>query len=889
MGDTPTPARRSRRRILVLVAATIVVLYLLLTALAVLYTESLWYREIGSSNVFRTMFWTRVGLTAVFGAVFAAFLAVNLWFVRRITPRDRASRVPEQILQRYRVTLRPFKRPALVGVGILAGLVAGLRASGMWREFLLWRHAGTFGTPDPVFGKDLGFFVFKLGFLRFVFGWTLSALVVTLILVTLAHYFRGGIRPQRKGERFAPPVRAHLSILAGLIVLLKAWGYRLDQFSLLQSNRGVVSGAGYTDVNARLPALWILFGLAILAGLVLLANARLRAWKLPLAAVGLLAGLSIVVGGLYPAVVQRLKVKPDERTLEVPYIKRNIDATRAAYKLNAIETTAYPQQTLTQQVLNAGVDAILNVRLWAPDVLQSVYMNLQREKQYYRFVSPADTDRYAAVTGSGRCLYICPRTTLQNEMMISAREISPNGLPPEAKTWVNTHLFYTHGYAVVASSADAIASQGRPLFTVRDIPPRGPIAISDPQLYFGENEEVPFIVVDTKQKELDYPTTSGSSVGYTTRRYDGRGGIVLDNFIKRSAFALRFRDLNLLISGSITDRSRLMFRRQILQRVRKAAPFLTIDSNPYIAVVGGGRLVWIVDGYTTSSRYPYSQPANFGAASNGLVSGSGNYMRDAVKFVVDAKNGTVDGYVWDDSDPILKAWIDIFPGIFKPRSSMPAVIASHVRYPEAFFGVQTDRFANYHVTDPGSFYQKEDAWLIARDPTYCLNNTGRCKGSTSAPSMPPYYMVTHLPNAPLRFVLVRPFTPGGSGRQSMVGYLVAHGDPEDYGRLVSYEFRSQQVSGPEQVQANINQDPAVSQQIALWNQQHSKVIYGNLLIVPVGDSLLYVQPLYLRGEGSQIPELKRVVVVGNGNVEMADTLDDALQQLLRDKPAPQSG
>ena len=864
----------------------LVVLYVVLTVLAVLYTESLWYREIGYSSVWRTMFWTRVGMTVVFGAVFVAFVGGNLFAVRRITPRDRATRVPESILARYRLTLRPLKKPGLVVLGLLAGLIAGLRASGAWRDYLLWRHPVPFGTKDPVFGKDLSFFVFKLGFDRTVFSWTIGTLIFTLIVVLLAHYLRGGIRPQRSGERFAPAVRAHLSILAGLIVLLKAWGYRLDQFGLLQSTRGVVSGASYTDAKARLPVLWIMVGVAIVVGLALLANARIRTVRLPLAAVALLIGLSIVVGGVYPALVQRLKVKPDERTLEAPYIERNIAATRAAYKIDRVHAAAYPDDgAVTRRSLLKDAETVSNIRVWAPDVLQTVYLNLQRGKQYYQFVSPADVDRYLGLFVCplpARCPYspVEPRQT-----MIATREISPAGLSPEAKTWVNTHLFYTHGYGVVASDANLIETGGQPDFSAHDIPAQGGPAAAVPQIYYGENEEIPFVVVDTKQNELDYPTSSATSVGYTTTRYNGTGGIPLTNFVKRAAFALRFRDLNLLISGSITDRSRLMFRRQILKRVQRAAPFLTIDGDPY-PVVDSGRILWIVDGYTTSARYPYSQPVNFGAASNGLISGSGNYIRDAVKFVVDAKDGSVTGYVWDDTDPVLKAWLRVFPGIFKPKLDAPSSLVVHMRYPEAFFAIQTDRFANYHVTDAGSFYQKEDAWLIGRDPTYCLNNTGKCSTAAPAPNVPPYYMLARFPGDQRpAFSLVRPFTPGGSGRQNMVGYLVAHGDPNTYGQLVSYEFRTQQVFGPEQTQAAINQDPAVSQQIALWNQQHSKVIYGNLLIVPVGDSLLYVQPLYLRGEGSQIPELKRVVVLGNGNVEMADTLDDALTQLLRDKPA----
>ena len=872
MGDAPTPAPRSRRHTILFVTAVIVVILVALTVAATIYTETLWFREVGYSSVFSTMLRTRIALGAVFGGAFGILLLVNLWVVRKITPPERASRVPEQILRRYRASLAPLKKPALAGLALIGASAAGMRASSMWREYLLWRHPATFGRPDPVFGKDAGFYVFKLTFLRFVFGWTFAVLLTVTILVALSHYFRGGIRPQRRGERVGVEVRAHLSILIGLIVLLKAWGYRLDQLNLFSSTRGVVNGAGYTDVHATLPALRVLVVVAIVAAAMLFANVRFRTWKLPVIGIGLLAGVSIVGGGIVPAAVQRLKVNPDERTLEAPYLRRNIEATRYAYALEGVTTQQYPTSgSLDLGSAVANRDVIGNVRVWAPDVLQSVYLNLQRGKQYYQFVSPADTDRYG-VAGS-----------LQ-QLMIAAREISPNGLSPDAKTWVNTHLFYTHGYAAVASRAAGVVNQGQPGFVIRNIPPvsaAGTPPVSVSQLYYGENEEVPFVVVATKQGELDYPTSDSlGRVGYVTTTYDGTGGIPLDGFIKRAAFAWRFRDLNLLLSGSITDRSRIMFRRQITNRVARVAPFLSIDGDPYIAVVNG-RLVWIVDGYTTSARYPYSQPANFGTTSSGLVSGSGNYIRDSVKFLVDAKDGTVDGYVWDETDPVLKAWLNIFPGIFKPRSQVPLGALLHVRYPEGFFQIQSDRFANYHVTDPGSFYQKEDAWLIGRDATYCLNNSGTCRGSTVAPPVPAYYMLARLPgDAVLRFVLVRPFTPGGSGRQNMVAYLVANSDVGRYGTLVDYEFRTQQVFGPEQVQANINQDPAVSQQIALWNQQHSKVIYGNLVIVPIGDTLMYVQPLYLRGEGSQIPELKRVVVVANGEVRMADTLPDAIALLL---------
>jgi hypothetical protein len=870
MADAPvTPAPRTRRRTLLKLAALVAVIVLGLSIAASIYTEVLWFRELHASRVFRTQLWTRIGLGIVFGGGFALLLASNVWVARRATPQDRIAKIPEQILTRYRATLRPYRGRAFALIVLAGGVIAGLGAASKWREYLLWKNEVRFGSTDPLFHRDAGFYVFKLPFLRAVFGWTFGALLAITIIAVIAHYLRGGIRPQRRGERVSLQARAHLSVLIGLLVALKAWGYRLDMFGLLSSKRGVVAGASYTDINARVPALKILIVAALVAALVILINVRVRSWHLPIFGLAFLIGVSIGGGGLYPGLIQRLKVGPDERTLEQTSIQRNIASTRSAYRLNAIRATealAKPGR-LDLDDLRVANDTIQNIRLWSPNVLRSVYQNLQRGKQYYRFASPADTDRYRLTTGT-------------RQLMISAREISPSGLSREAQTWVNTHLFYTHGFGLVASRADDIFGDGQPNFVIGNIPidsVQGAPAVPRPQIYYGETAEVPFVIARTEQRELDHPTAAPTGPGYTTTTYDGMGGIRMNGFWKRAALSMRFRDLNVLISGAITDESRFMFRRDIASRVSSFAPFVQLDGNPY-PVLAGNRLVWIVDGYTTAATLPYSQPANFGTLSGGLVGGSGNYIRNSVKFIVDAKDGTVDGYVWDAKDPVLQAWLRVFPGLLKPASAMPSAVRMHARYPEGLFRIQSSMFENYHVTDAGSFYQKEDAWVVARDPTYCLNAAKPCGSSAIAPPVSPYYMLANLPGAPgTRFVLVRPFTPSG-GRQNMVSYLAANGDPLD---LLVYELpRQRQVFGPEQVEATINQDPVVSQQIALWNQQHSKVIYGDLIVVPVGDAMLYVQSLYLRGEGSQIPELKRVVVVANGRVQMAGTLAEAITQLL---------
>ncbi len=867
--EDPTPSVRRTRRRSVFLAVVVAALVVIAAGIAsTLYTDALWFDELHASNVFSTVLWTKIGLAAAFGVAFAVALLGNVWIARRITPAERASQIPDEILSRYRATLQPYARRALIVIVALGAVVAGARAAGRWSDYQLWRHAVPFNRQDPILGKDLGFYVFKYPFLRFVFSWTVAALVVAIIAAFVAHYATGGIRPQRRGERISPQARAHLSVLVGLLVLLKAWGYQLDEYRLTFSPRGVVAGATYTDIHARLPLLKGLVVVAIIAAILLFLNVRVRSWMLPIAA-GIVLGLtSVIGGGIYPAAVQRLKVRPDEQALERTSIQRNIAATRDAFGIQAVQRRAHPGAgTIDAQTVARNDETIDNIRLWSPGVLQSVYANLQRVKRYYQFVSPADADRYD-IDGASR------------EIMIGAREISPNGLSSDAKTWVNTHLFYTHGYGVVANRVEEISPAGLPEFLLKDIPPdptAGAPPVSSPQIYFGENAEVPFVIVPSDQAELDHPT---SEAGHVTTRYDGTGGVSIGSVLRRAAFAVRFRDLNILISGAINDRSRLMFRRQIYDRVTRVAPFVSVDRDPYIAIADG-RLAWILDGYTTSSTYPYAQSSNFAAASGGLVGGSGNYIRNSVKFVVDAKDGTVRGYVWDPGDPVLAAWTRIFPGLLQPREAMPAAIALHVRYPQGLFRIQSAMYADYHVNDADTLYQKEDAWLVARDPTVCVNAATACRGG-GPPPVPPYYMLVDLPGVGSRFALVRPFTPAGGDRQNMVAYLAADGDATTYGRLTLYDFpRARQVLGPEQIQASINQDPAVSQQVSLWNQQHSKVIYGDLLIVPLPRALLYVQPLYLRGEGSQIPQLKRVVVVANGRVQMSDTLPEAFDALVR--------
>lgn len=862
-----------RRKIFILTLGIALGIAILLGIASTFYTEVLWFREMHYSKVFWTVAWTRLALGGVFGAVFAILVLANLWIARKITNPARLFTVPDPIFERYRATLQPYTKWLVILGALVFGLFAGSSASLRWRDYLLFKHAATFGTTDPVFHKDIGFFAFKLPFHQFLLGWGLSTLVVVTLISAAAHYFMGGIRPQARGERVAPEVRAHLSVLLGLIVLLKAWGYRLGEYNLSFSPRGVVHGASYADVHAQLPALNLLIVIAIVCAALFLINVRFKNWILPVGGIGLLALTSIIGGGIYPAAIQKFRVKPNERQLENPYIQRNIDATRVAFGLDKVTTIGYSGLApLTAATISANKDTVANIRLWRPDVLLNSYTNLQRIKQYYNF-HDVDVDRYDFDSG-------------KRQVMLAAREISPNDVSAEARTWLNTHLFYTHGYGVVASRVDRVSGQGTPDFILQNIPPQvseGGPKITQPQVYFGEVEEYPFAIVHSKQKELDYPT---GDQGYKDTQYDGSGGITLSNLVRRLAFAWRFRDVNLLISSAVTNDSKIFFRRVVSDRVQRVAPFIKLDQDPYIAIANG-RLVWIIDGYTTSNGYPYSQRVSLVTLTNGKLTGGANYIRNSVKFVIDAKNGNVDGYVWDENDPVLKAWLNVFPGIFKPKSAMPAEVREHVRYPEDLFRLQTAVYANYHQSKADTFYQKEDAWVVGNDPTFCLNLEGGCPTGTSNPPVDPYYVLMALPKEKQEsFVLVRPFTPGGASRQNMTGYMVARADPDRYGELITYSFpRSDLIYGPELAEGAINQDPDVSQLVTLWNQQHSKVIYGNLIIVPMGNSLLYVQPLYLQGSGSKIPQLKKVIVFSGNRVEMGDTLDDALDRLFAATPS----
>jgi hypothetical protein len=857
--------------VIITVIAVLAGLVLLFTALSGFFVDVLWFREVGYSQVFWTILRTRFLLGLTFGLIFFALLFVNLWIVRRITPRFHPFTPEQEIIERYRMQFEPYARWLLPLFALVIAFFVGLGVTGQWETFLLWRNSSglSFGTTEPLFGRDPAFYVFSLPWLEFVQGWLFSALVGVTLLTALAHYLWGGIRPQAPGfgEKVTPQVKAHLSVLLGLIMLTKAWGYYLGQFDLLTSTRGVVVGASYTDVNAELPALRILVFIAIACAILFLVNIRLRGWALPVIAVGLLALVSIIAGAAYPAFVQRFRVAPQEFQREQPYIQDNIEATREAFLLDQIESRSRPLGDLvTSDQIRGNEATISNIRLWRPDVLLRNYTSLQRFRAYYEF-NDVDVDRYE-INGERRVL------------MISAREVSQAGIPEGGRTWQNVHLVYTHGFGAVASQVNTSTTEGQPVFTVRDIPPIGEPAFqgNGQRVYYGEGApgDAAFVAVDTGAEELDYQGTPTNDQEQVSFSYDGEGGIPIGGLFQRALFAWYFRDINLLISDLIQGDSRIMIYRDITQRVPKAAPFLRFDSDPYAAVVDG-RLVWIWDAYTTTNQYPYSNPLESAEVTTGPAEegaprliGSVNYIRNSVKVVVDAYEGSMTYFVADPEDPIIQAWARAFPSLFTPIARAPSDLLAHFRYPENLFQIQAAQFTNYHVTDPDVFYGKQDFWALPVDPTI--------SSGQSQFLMRPYYVLMRLPGeVEESFVLILPFTP--QERQNMVAWLAAKSDPgPDYGQMVSFEFPSGvNVDGPTQVFARINQDARFSAERTLLGQTGSSIRFGDFLVIPLVDSLLYVQPVYVESDQpNAIPELKRVVVVNGSTIGIGPTLREAL-------------
>ncbi len=734
-------------------------------------------------------------------------------------------------------------------------------------RFLLFINQKSFEVTDPVFQYDVSSYVFGLPLYRLFVSWGFQLVIFTSFIIILFFIATGALQlRQGRLPEVSSGAKAHLSVLLAFVAVLKAFAYRLDAMELLYSPRGKVFGASYTDVVAHLPALNLLILISLFGAVLLLVNIKRRGWLLPATAISLWLAVSIIVGGVVPAAIQRFRVVPDELNKELPYVENHINYTRLAYGLDSIEEKSFEASpNLSDNDISDNAQTVDNIRLWDPTVLAETYSQLQEIRAYYA-LDEVDVDRYR-INGE------------LTQVMVSARELDQTNLP--AVGWVNERLQYTHGYGVVFSPANNVASQGQPDFYVKGVPATTTVSeleVEQPRIYFGESaESVEYVVVNSLQDEVDYPlSTEGQSVAYTN--YSGDGGVGIGSFFRRLGFALRYSELNLLISNQLSDDSKLIMERNVVSRVKKAAPFLYTDNDPYLALIDGN-LFWIIDMYTVSDKYPYAQPADTRRINeNSGLPMNFNYLRNSVKAVVNAYDGTMKFYVVDENDPLILSYKDIFPNLFTPKSSMSSELLDHIRYPEDLFTVQSDMYRDYHMTDPRVFYADEDPWVIPSDSS-TTPRVATLRGEFTEigfKPMLPYYLLMSLPGeSDLSYLIFQPFNP--ENRPNMQSFLVADADPENYGQLIDFRLpKGEFVDGPSQVATRINQDPDISQIFTLLDQQGSSVIKGNLFVVPINQSILYYQPIYLQGEQNPLPEFKFVVVVFQDRIIMEESLSEAL-------------
>jgi uncharacterized membrane protein (UPF0182 family) len=825
----------------------LVILFILPLAFSLinLYTKWLFFEETGFSSVFMTTLLAKIGSGAFFAALTFAFVLVNTVIANR-------AKFPNARIFMEGRTIYQFKGDEAVllvkALSILAAAVfaflAGQWGALQWDKVLLFRNMVPVGTNDPIMGKDIGFYLLSLPFLELLKSSFSFVVFVTAVMVTAIYYIRGGISITPRGQQIDAKVRKHIAVLAGIFVLTISAGFYLDSFRLLFSGDGAVYGAGYTDVNARLQAYRLLYILTPAAAILLAAGIWKGSWRKALLApaiVFLVYGIGIKA---YPAFLQKFKVAPNELALEMPYIENNIRFTRMGYNLDKIETIPFDvDYKLSAADIVNNTATIKNIRLWDHAPLLRTYSQLQQIRTYYKFFD-VDNDRY---TVNGR----------YTQVMLSPRELSYSDLP--SRTWINERLIFTHGNGLTFGPVSRISEEGLPEFFVKDIPAvsLADIKVSRPEIYYGElsNE---YVIVRTKVPEFSYPTATGN----INTTYDGKGGVPLNSFFRKAMFAIKFKTEKILLSSDITPESRILYYRNINERIKTVAPFLAFDADPYMVVADDGRLKWMVDAYTVSNRLPYSKPINKGI----------NYMRNSVKVVVDAYDGTLDFYISDPDDVIIKVYSRIFPELFKPITALPEGLKRHIRYPHQFLQVQAAMFAAYHMTDPKVFYNKENLWEVP---------------VIGEKMMEPYYTIMKLPGEKKEeYILLLPFTP--AKRDNLAAWLTARCDEPNYGKLLAYTFpRDRLIYGPKQIDARINQDSYISQQLTLWNQRGSEVIRGSMLVIPIEKSLLYVQPLYLAAsDKAGLPELRRVIVAFGNEVVMENNLELALQKLFGGKQIP---
>ncbi len=829
--------KRNRTFILILAALIFLIVFGSVTIIN-LYTNWLFFNEVNYPDVFTKVLSTRVLVGLAFGLSSLAFILTNVIVANRINfPSIDLLFIEQTRISLNTGGLNKVVKPLTILAGILTGLFAGIWGSSIWKEVLTFQNRMDVGISDPIFSKDIGFYLFELPLIESIKGFAGLTIMAALFIVAANYLLRGGITARENNISIDGRVKRHIRILAGLFILNIAFGFYLDKFNLLFSAHGVIFGAGYTDIHAKLLALRLLIILTLITGVLFIAGLFRGSWKIAFFPIGFTALVYVVGLMVYPSLLQNLKVAPNELALERPFIEHGIKFTRVGYDLERIEVRPFDvSYNLTAKDIERNNATIKNIRLWDDSPLLRTYSQLQQIRTYYKFTG-VDNDRYA-VNGE----YM--------QVMMSPRELSYNDLP--GKSWINEKMVFTHGNGITMGPVSRITREGLPEFIIKDIPPvsSADIKITRPEIYFGELSS-DYVIVKTKVPEFSYPTSEGNV--YTS--YKGDGGVKLSSLIKKAVFAMKFNTGKIVLSSDITPESRILYNRNILDRVRLIAPFLVYDTDPYIVVSEDGRLFWIVDAYTVSNRVPYSKPLNRNI----------NYMRNSVKVIVDAYNGSVNFYISDSDDMVVRVYNAIFPDLFKPMSKMQDDLRKHIRYPQGFLQVQAKMFSIYHMTDPKVFYNKEDLWEI---PVY------------GDKPMEPYYTMMKLPEEKKEeYILLLPYTP--SKRDNLAAWLSARCDEPNYGKLIAYTFpRDRLVFGPRQIDARIDQDSYISQQLTLWGQGGSQVIRGSLLVIPIESSLLYVQPLYLAAvDKGGLPELRRVIVAYENDVVMEENLELGLQRL----------
>ncbi len=866
----PSLALSRRWKIVLAVVGILIVALIVLTSLTGIYVNWLWFGEVGYRQVYRTVLWTKIILFLIFGVLMALIIGGNLVIAYLLRPPFRPMSAEQQNLERYRVMIEPRKRLILAAIVAIALLASGLSAQGHWQTWQLWLHGEKFGQRDPQFHRDIAFYAWDYPTYRLMLGFGFAAIIFALILSIGVHYLSGAIRLQTPGPKITLSARRHLTVLVFIFVSMKAVAYWLDRYGLVFSSRSKFTGASYTDVHASLQSKTILFWIAILIALGVLASMWLRSALLPGIGFVVLLILSILISGIYPAIVQQVSVKPNASTKEAPYIKRNINATRQAYGIRTGTDVKYETYNVatsppTSAIVNSD-PTVHDIRILDPNVLSTTFTQQQQIRNVYGFAQKLDVDRYTV-------------NRVTSDYVVGVRELEAANLNGNQTNWINSHTVYTHGYGFVAAAANVDVTNDKTKYTESNIPPQGPLGLKNPDEYFGELLPS-FSIVGSQGTPQEYEGSDAAKVTYA-----GSGGVSLGSFVNRLAFAAHYKETNFLLNNAVSAKgARIIFNRDPRVRVQKVAPFLKVDGDPYpIVDPNTGRIVWIVDAYTTIDNYPYSQRNSLSHLTSDSLSQSGktasqpndqiNYIRNSVKATVDAYTGKVTLYQWDSKDPVLKSWMKIFPHLIQPKAKTPKSVLAHVRYPEDLFEVQRSLLGTYHVDDPVTFYNVGDKWTVPTDPADAAGN------------QPPYYVLASPPSGvseSSEFQLTSPMIV--NSKQNLAAYISVNSDSKDYGQITVLKVPTGTVTnGPEQIANILKTNSVITKDLSLFNTPGggSSVVHGNLLTLPVGNAFLYVEPLYVQaaqGRGSY-PTLQRVLVVYGDKIGYASDLADALDNL----------